>query len=1383
MEDSRRREAFFLFAVVAASNTSPGSSRDGAVVPSHEQESSQRWVPEKTRRIAEDENEREKGRYTRIINSIHGGNGGMSDTNTFKPQGSLWNQILNSFECFNNINLNPKSLIKIKLGNGLNTLFWLDRWNGDQTLAAQFPRSFALESNKQATVSERIHENIEDWERRRRPRGGREAEELENLKSVIQQVQIHNKEDAWHIPSAPNERFSTRWFRQLIMERGASQFHTNNRWQKWAPKKINIFLWRLIRGRLPVRGVLKQFGTTMQSTLCPAQFVWMRLALWWKISLQDFQHMEDVWIWIDNIPMLSNHRKIFWITVMAAFKTIWDARNEKTFNNKERSKEIIFTTAQNLAFNWRDAGSILPDCKFEKDINQLVGISANGWFVYPVLLVYPVVICPNTLLSGGGGDSAAHATSSGRQLLNNLSTFTNVQDDPLVLSDSDEDQNPIPNDNQGVSDEDHTNDDMDENEIDGVENQVQDPPKDNQGESDKDHTNDAREQNEINGVDNQVQEPMPNKNKGVNEPSKLITRWTKNMITLNSVRSSRSPVTPAPVHDQESSSGKKRKKYRNPNVHLSAGKTRSSQRIKRTIESIHASTVRETRSSKRKLNERYGSDVQSSKKRRSGKKHVATQSVQIKRRIAKKKIGSAKRMSKKKDAPPPTLNVRTSPKTMYAVLKTLNEEQKESVREMGFAAILDMKLSCNLSRLGHYIVEVLDDQALVIRSGKGDISLTEEVVKDMLGVPDGEHDIETIEPLVATDPIVNAWRKQFPSSCITKAQLVAKIKESNNGGSIFKLNFITLFVNCICKSYKTGFCMTNIVNKIGGDIDISTLNWCDFILKCVKNSKKSWIPNSSKRSYAGPIIFLLLTYLHYVRGPDDAFGRAIPAISHWRYDMVKDREDSELRYGGFGIFEEPEAPGSEDDGVVPDNQLPHVSYQEQVYDMKQKLARITRYKHELMMIFTNSFEDGLEKLEMVDLKREFDHLFGINEDDTFEDEDVADIGEPPEIITFSCEATKPEEEVQDTEKDHPTTPLSSGKNDSQNAISSTKHPLDSPMSPYVLQLITEMESNAIRESEQRHRRSKFESIQKIKQPNFELGPEFQSPHKDKNDQPIHIAGVSNASHMADKPQPDYDDFLDDIPLSKRFRRPSAYKCSPYYNKQVEALDLIKVIEVKVSQYLFSFRGDPNYPVWELPDGSCISRIVLESLMPDTWIAIDAINAWTIVLNYEEFVKAKDLPTMVYLSVYKVVFCPLLCHDQYYLMVFDLKKVQVIILDNRKGMVLENYGVLPSLVVRYIYSFFKYLLLMLTYYYNFINLNRGGPLGKYDCGLMRESEEQSKLMWKMRKKYATKIIMCRLNKHINIFLSESNEFGKIPAHERKAILLNAYHQREERMKLL
>ena len=45
---------------------------------------------------------------------------------------------------------------------------------------------------------------------------------------------------------------------------------------------------------------------------------------------------------------------------------------------------------------------------------------------------------------------------------------------------------------------------------------------------------------------------------------------------------------------------------------------------------------------------------------------------------------------------------------------------------------------------------------------------------------------------------------------------------------------------------------------------------------------------------------------------------------------------------------------------------------------------------------------------------------------------------------------------------------------------------------------------------------------------------------------------------------------------------------------------------------------------------------MESLMPDTWVAIDVLNAWSIVLNHEEELKSKDVPNRVFLSVFRVV---------------------------------------------------------------------------------------------------------------------------------------------------
>ncbi|KAL4561883.1 hypothetical protein LXL04_034065 [Taraxacum kok-saghyz] len=400
--------------------------------------------------------------------------------------------------------------------------------------------------------------------------------------------------------------------------------------------------------------------------------------------------------------------------------------------------------------------------------------------------------------------------------------------------------------------------------------------------------------------------------------------------------------------------------------------------------------------------------------------------------------------------------------------------------------------------------------------------------------------------------------------------------------------------------------------------------------------------------------------------------------------------------------------------------------------------------------------------------------------------------------------------MENSKHDHlhePATLVGTANNRTPPAISSQKHPLDSPICLYVLQMISEIEASVIRSSEERSRNSKIQNIEKIKQPNFDLGEEFQSPIK---------ANVV-------KPNP--------VVQSTR----------------VKCLDLVKDIKVRVSQYLFSFRGDPNFPIFELPDGSCMSRIVMESLILDTWVAIDVLSAWSIVLNHEEELKSKDVPNRDddmlkpeadIMKGYKqfedmmqlfnnrwdqdddfrkapLVCFPLcmcikagvlsfFCYDHYFLFVFDLKKNKVHIIENRKWMVLEDYGILPQLMVRYLSTYLTtiknpfgarirnevpkvtrmtcqtkkteliavYLLCAIWRAIKAVRLPNTIP---GCCGSRRNNI--------MRKKYATKIIMCQLNKLINVVLTEANEFGKIGAAEMRAILVQAYRNREERMKLL
>ncbi|KAL4557887.1 hypothetical protein LXL04_036081 [Taraxacum kok-saghyz] len=179
--------------------------------------------------------------WVKILTSIHGDKGGLNGEIKTKIQGSIWLNIINSFNSLNNANLNPSSLISIRIGNGVNTCFWTDRWYNGDTLATRFPRLFALEDNKAAKVAERAGLEVEDWQRRRQVRGGREQEELEMLKDLMGNISLSNEVDGWTIPSTPGERFSSRWLRGIYATQRYSQTASTNRWNKGVPKKRRLF--------------------------------------------------------------------------------------------------------------------------------------------------------------------------------------------------------------------------------------------------------------------------------------------------------------------------------------------------------------------------------------------------------------------------------------------------------------------------------------------------------------------------------------------------------------------------------------------------------------------------------------------------------------------------------------------------------------------------------------------------------------------------------------------------------------------------------------------------------------------------------------------------------------------------------------------------------------------------------------------------------------------------------------------------------------------------------------------------------------------------------------------------------------------------------------
>ena len=148
------------------------------------------------------------------------------------------------------------------------------------------------------------------WVWRRDPRG-RELRELEKLRRLLEGfVPSSGGRDRVAWKSDPQGRFSVKVLRELIGERseggtsGGRDLGEGTIWLSGLPNKLNVFLWRAKRGRLPTREALDKLGIELDTTLCPrcgkevetvnhALFacdklrnLWRLVGRWWKIEVE-----------------------------------------------------------------------------------------------------------------------------------------------------------------------------------------------------------------------------------------------------------------------------------------------------------------------------------------------------------------------------------------------------------------------------------------------------------------------------------------------------------------------------------------------------------------------------------------------------------------------------------------------------------------------------------------------------------------------------------------------------------------------------------------------------------------------------------------------------------------------------------------------------------------------------------------------------------------------------------------------------------------------------------------------------------------------------------------------------------------------------------------
>jgi hypothetical protein len=146
-----------------------------------------------------------------------------------------------------------------RVGDGRDTLFWVDPWLDDCPLARTFGRLYYLADNKLVTVSEmfelgwRVGGEVWKWRRRLLAwEEGLVSECTERVSSCILQVGTLDRW-VWKLHTSQCYTVKSAYSFLTTTDTNLNEDYDSFLWLKAIPLKVNLFVWRLFLNRLPTK--------------------------------------------------------------------------------------------------------------------------------------------------------------------------------------------------------------------------------------------------------------------------------------------------------------------------------------------------------------------------------------------------------------------------------------------------------------------------------------------------------------------------------------------------------------------------------------------------------------------------------------------------------------------------------------------------------------------------------------------------------------------------------------------------------------------------------------------------------------------------------------------------------------------------------------------------------------------------------------------------------------------------------------------------------------------------------------------------------------------------------------------------------------------------
>ncbi|GJX88603.1 RNA-directed DNA polymerase, eukaryota [Tanacetum coccineum] len=263
-----------------------------------------------------------------------------------------------------------RDFMYIKVGNGETTKFWDDIWIGSKPLKLLFPRIYALDNIKDATICMKLNEPSLDNNFRRSIRGGIEQSQFKELTDLLIPIVLNPCPDRWFWSLEGSGEFSVASIRRFIDDQRLLTVDSKTLWIKSVPIKVNILAWKIKLEALPTRFNISRRGIEIDSILCPicdrgvestrhiffscclVRQIARKICSWWDIEYSDVNSFTE-WInWMASLRLQSKVKMMIQGVFFVVWWLVWSYRNKLLFEEKKPSKAIIFDDVVSISFYW-----------------------------------------------------------------------------------------------------------------------------------------------------------------------------------------------------------------------------------------------------------------------------------------------------------------------------------------------------------------------------------------------------------------------------------------------------------------------------------------------------------------------------------------------------------------------------------------------------------------------------------------------------------------------------------------------------------------------------------------------------------------------------------------------------------------------------------------------------------------------------------------------------------------------------------------------------------------------------------------------------------------------------------------------------------------------